>query len=318
MLDRPALAALLSDLIRARSPDPPGDEAEVCALLADRLRALGFAPEIEEFAPRRFNLLVRLKGAGARPGLVFSAHMDTLPAGDPEGWSRDPFSGAFDGARIHGRGACDMKSGLAALVSALVALRDAPPPGDVTLALTGGESSNLLGARRLAETRALDGHGAILVAEPTTLDLVTVTPGALWLRAEARGRAGHGSDGAGGTGANAIAALLRALDGAEAALPAGAHPMLGGASLNIGRIEGGTAINLMPDRCAAELDLRLPPGMTAETAEAALAAHLGPGIALTRLDWKPALETPADAPLSRACLAAIRRARGGTPAPRGA
>ena len=56
-----------ADLIRARSPDPPGDEAEICAVLADRLRGLGFAPEVEEFAPRRFNLLVRLKGAGARP-----------------------------------------------------------------------------------------------------------------------------------------------------------------------------------------------------------------------------------------------------------
>lgn len=315
MLDRAALSALLSALIRARSPDPPGDEAEVCAVLAAHLRALDFEPRIEEFAPRRFNLLVRLRGAGARPGLVFSSHMDTLPPGDPAGWARDPYSGEDDGARMHGRGACDMKSGLAALISALVGLRASPPPGDVTLAVTGGESANLIGARRLAETGALAGHGAILVAEPTSLDLVTATTSALWLRAEARGEVGHDS---GGSGANAIVRLARALDGLETALPAGTHPLLGGASLNIGRIEGGTAINLMPDRCAADLDLRLPPGMTAEAAEAALAARLGPEIRLTRLDWKPALETPPDAPFARACLAAARRARGGDPAPRGA
>ncbi|MAS43567.1 MAG: peptidase M20 [Rhodobacteraceae bacterium] len=330
MLDRAALSALLSDLIRARSPDPPGDEAEICAVLADRLRGLGFAPEVEEFAPRRFNLLVRLKGAGARPGLVFSAHMDTLPAGDPAGWRRDPFSGEDDGARLHGRGACDMKSGLAALISALTALRESPPPGDVTLAVTGGESANLIGARRLVETGALAGHGAILVGEPTSLDLVTATTSALWLRAEARGTVGHGSDGTGGTGGtggadgaggpavNAIVALARALDGLETALPEATHPLLGGATLNIGRIEGGAAINLMPDRCAADLDLRLPPGVTAKAAETALAARLGPGIRLTRLDWKPAQETAPDAPLARACLAAASRVRGAAAVPRGA
>ena len=164
----------------------------------------------------------------------------------------------------------------------------------------GGESANLIGARRLVETGALAGHGAILVGEPTSLDLVTATTSALWLRAEARGTVGHGSDGTGGAGGpavNAIVALARALDGLETALPEATHPLLGGATLNIGRIEGGSAINLMPDRCAADLDLRLPPGVTAKAAETALAARLGPGIRLTRLDWKPAQETAPDAPL---------------------
>ncbi|SFI89191.1 M20/M25/M40 family metallo-hydrolase [Albimonas pacifica] len=330
MLDRDQTVRLLSALVRAESPDPPGDETRVCAVLAAELRALGFAPEIEEFAPGRFNLLVRLRGDGSRPGLVFSAHMDTLPPGEGD-WARDPYSGHDDGARVHGRGTADMKAGLAALVSALTDLARAARDGeagrgprlrgDLVLAATGGESSNCLGARRLVERRALDGAAGLLVAEPTSLDLVTATTAALWLRVTARGRAGHGSGGPAGDaegGANAIAAMLEALPGLPALLPAQTHPLLGGATLSVGRIAGGTAINLAADRCTAELDLRLPPAADAPALEAAIRARLGPGFTVERLDFKPGVESPADAPLAAAVLAAAQAERGRPLAPRGA
>ncbi len=330
MLDRDRTVRLLSALVRAESPDPPGDETRVCAVLAAELRALGLAPEIEEFAPGRFNLLARQRGDGSRPGLAFSAHMDTLPPGEGA-WARDPYSGHDDGARVHGRGTADMKAGLAALISAMTDLAQAAQAGeagrgprlrgDLVLAVTGGESSSCLGARRLVATRALDGIAGLLVAEPTSLDLVTATTSALWLRITARGRAGHDSGGPAGdaeAGVNAISAMLEALPGLPALLPAESHPLLGGATLSVGRIAGGTAINLAADRCVAELDLRLPPSVDPDPLQSAIAARLGPAFTVERLDFKPGVESPADAPLAAAVLAAAEAERGRALAPRGA
>lgn len=324
LLDAEAAARLVSLLIRAESPDPPGDERRVCAALARELTALGFDPAVEEFAPGRFNLLVRLRGSGERAGLVLSSHMDTLPAGEAP-WARPPFGGevegepAAGGAVIHGRGAADMKSGLAALISALLSLRGAPLKGDLVLAVTGGESSNLLGARRLVETRALAGCGAILVAEPTSLDVVTATTAALWLRLAATGRAGHGSARGTGGASDAIATLLAALPLLEGMLPGESHPLLGGCSVQVGRIRGGSAVNLTADRAEAEIDLRLPPSVDAEALEATIRARLARGgVTVARMDLKPAQDCDPAGPLCAAALAAAAVERGRPLAPRGA
>lgn len=310
-LDPAALVGLLQDLIRAESPDPPGDETRVAAVLEPTLRRLGLAVETEEFAPGRYNMLARVRGTGRRPGLVFSAHMDTLPAGTGT-WMHPPFSGHVADGRIFGRGACDMKSGLAAMVSAAAALqRDAaagrPPAGDLVLALTGGESSSCLGARRLAETGALAGCDAILVSEPSSLAVLTAEKGALWMRAVARGVAGHLS---GGARNSAIDAMVALLPGLPAALPAGTHPLLGSATVNVGRIEGGTAINLTPDRCVAEIDVRYLPGQDPAAIAAAIAARAGPGITIETIDDKPPVDTPEDDPFVALCLEETARATG--------
>lgn len=317
MTSRAALAELLSDLIRAASPDPPGDERRIVRVLAKHMGRLGLEPEIEEFAANRFNLLARVRGTGSRPGLVFSAHMDTLPPGAGP-WTHPPYSGHDDGARIHGRGACDMKSGLAAMVAAAASVRDRGTSlqGDLLLAFTGGESSNCLGARRLAETRALAGCGALLVSEPSSLDVLIAEKGALWLRASAEGVAGHVSAGP-GAGRSAILAMIEALPRLQGLVPDGDHPLLGAATLNVGRIEGGSAINLIPDRCAAELDFRLLPTHDPDAIERRVAQALGPGFTVERLDFKPAVATPADHPFVALCLEETAAARSVALAPKG-
>jgi succinyl-diaminopimelate desuccinylase len=299
-----ATADLLSALIRCESPDPPGDEARVTKALARALRDLGLKPVVEEFAPRRFNILTRIKGRGTRPALVFSAHTDTLPAGNGA-WTHPPFSGHVAGGRVHGRGACDMKSGLVAMVSAAVAVTDAPLQGDLILAFTGGESSACLGARRLVATGALQGAGAILVSEPTTLRVATAEKAALWLRITAHGVAGHLSgDSTNGTGGrSAILAMLSFLHRVPSALPHDRHPLLGVVTANVGRITGGTAINLMPDRCVAELDLRLLPHHDAGDVQSRLEDMAGDGFTFERIDFKPAVETAPDHPFAALCLA---------------
>ena len=312
-----ATADLLSSLIRCESPDPPGDEARVTKTLARALRDLGFSPQIEEFAPRRFNIITRIKG-GRKPALVFSAHTDTLPAGNGV-WAHGPFSGHIANGRIHGRGACDMKSGLVAMISAAVALRDTPLQGDLILAFTGGESSACLGARRLAETKALKGAGAILVSEPTGLRVATAEKAALWLRITAHGVAGHVSgDGTCGTGGrSAILAMLSFLQRVPSALPHDRHPLLGVVTSNVGRITGGTAINLMPDLCTAELDLRLLPHHDAGHVQSRLEDLAGDGFTFERIDLKPAVDTAPTHPFAALCLTEAAAITGLPPDPIG-
>jgi succinyl-diaminopimelate desuccinylase len=312
-----ATATLLATLIRCESPDPPGDEARVTKALVRALRDLGFVPEVEEFAPKRFNVLVRIKGRGTKPALVFSAHTDTLPAGNGT-WDHPPFSGHIADGRVYGRGACDMKSGLVAMVSAAVALKSTPLQGDLILAFTGGESSACLGARRLVETRALAGAGAILVSEPTTLRVATAEKAALWLRITAHGVAGHVSgDADTGGGRSAIMAMLDFLHRLPSALPSDRHALLGTVTANVGRITGGTAINLMPDRCTVELDLRLLPQHDPDDVQSQLADLAGDGFVFERIDLKPAVDTPADNAFAAACLAETAALTGLPPDPIG-
>ena len=298
-----AVADLLGQLIRCESPDPPGDEARVARALVRVLRDAGLDPQVDEFAPRRFNVLVRMRGQGTRAPLVFSAHMDTLPAGTGV-WSHPPFSGHFDGVRVHGRGACDMKSGLVAMVSAAISLKDQALGGDLVLAFTGGESSSCLGARRLVETKALKGAGAILISEPTSLRVALAEKAALWLRVTARGVAGHLSgDASRGTGGqSAILAMMGFLGRVQSALPHDRHALLGPVTANVGKIAGGTAINLMPDLCVAELDLRLLPHHDADRIQEGLEDMAGDGFAFARIDLKPAVETPEDNAFAALCL----------------
>ena len=298
-----AVADLLAQLIRSESPDPPGDEARVTRSLVQALRDLGFQPDVEEFAPKRFNVLVRINGRGSRAPLVFSAHTDTLPAGTGI-WKYPPFGGHFDGARVHGRGACDMKSGLVAMVSAAVCLRDHQLGGDLILAFTGGESSACLGARRMVATGALRGAGAILISEPTSMRVALAEKAALWLRITAKGVAGHlsGEASRGTGGQSAILAMIGFLGRVQAALPHDRHPLLGAVTANVGTIAGGTAINLMPDLCVAELDLRLLPQHDADRVQEGLQDMAGDGFTFERIDLKPAVETRADAAFAAMCL----------------
>ncbi|MGL4320101.1 MAG: M20 family metallopeptidase [Paracoccaceae bacterium] len=299
-----AMADLLSRLIRCESPDPPGDETKVARALVQALGELGFAPEVEEFAPQRFNVMVRIKGNGTIAPLVFSAHMDTLPAGTGV-WKHPAFGGHFDGTRVHGRGACDMKSGLVAMVSAAVSLQDQRLGGDLIMAFTGGESSACLGARRLVETGALQGAGAMLVSEPTSLRVALAEKAALWLRVEAAGVAGHlsGDASRGNGGQSAILAMMGFLGRVQSALPHDRHALLGAVTANVGKIAGGTAINLMPDLCVAELDLRLLPHHDPDRVQQGLADMAGDGFSFARIDLKPAIETRADDPFAAVCLA---------------
>ena len=319
IMEQSSVTELLQTLVRMDTRDPPGREIDMARVVHDRLLEAGLDSVLDEFTSGRANVVARLKGKGERPALVFSAHFDTVPLGN-EGWTHDPFGAAIVDGALHGRGAADMKSGMAAMIVAAESLSAGPATlaGDLVLAFTAGESSNCLGASQLTRSRALDGAGALLVSEPTSMEVLLAEKGALWLRLTAHGASGHPSAGEGSRG-SAIERMadvlidLRSLRFNECP-----HPLLGLPTVSAGRIEGGTVVNLTPDRCEVDIDIRTLPGMVADEVEKHILDHVGHDLELERLDHKPAVETARDHSFARLCLDVVSAERGVPAEPGGA
>ena len=321
---------LLGDLVRIPSVNPMGRplagpgylEAEVTAYLESFLRGLGVQVERQEIAPGRANLLARYQAPKSSKTVLFDAHQDTVPA---DGMTIEPFGAAVEGGRMYGRGACDVKGGMAAMLAAFERLvRERPAKSaSVILALTVDEEYTHKGSSRLAQTA----HGADLaiVAEPTRLSVVNAHKGAVRWRIRAGGTACHSStpqlgDNAIYRMARVIAALeLHARELAES----GPDPILGPPSLSVGRIEGGTSVNVVPDWCKIEIDRRLIPGEDADSVrarvESCLREQLGgldrieasePWVRMPPLRPRPLHEDP----YIEAIRAAIRSVKGTEPA----
>ena len=303
---------LTSQLIRLDTCNPPGNEGAAVELLAPLLGEAGFAVQIAEFAPGRPSLVASL-AFGPQPPLLFTGHLDTVPVkGQP--WRGDPFSGHVMGGLIHGRGASDMKSGVAAIVCAALRLADeAPPRGGLVLALTAGEETSCEGAEHLGQhPDLLGGARAVLVAEPTDNLPCLGHKGALWLRAVFHGRAAHGSMPE--LGDNAIHKAAEAVGRLAAhCFAAPPHPVLGSATLNVGTITGGKATNVVPDHAELSMDLRPLPGMDLEGMRAEVATLLGPEAELETTSSAEALWTPPEDPWARRVLAVIAQRRGQEP-----
>ena len=318
MKDIPLLDPVLltAELIRIPSCDPPGGELAVAQVVAEAMRRIGIATELDEFLPGRANVIGRLKGRGEKPPLVLSAHLDTVPIGDMP-WSFDPLAGDIVDGRIRGRGASDMKSAVAAFVAAADRLnrRETPLAGDVILAFTAGESANCLGARHLVQKGFQREIGAFLCGEPSTLDLIVVEKAILWLEAEARGEMGHVSGAAGVNAIEEMADAIVALRGLKLDLPG--HPLLTPPSVNVGRIVGGSAVNVTPDRCTAEIDVRFGPGIDPAEAIAQIEAVLPPRVSLRITDFKPAVEERPDSPFVATCAASVTAHTGRKPVVKG-
>ena len=305
-------AQFLGELIALPSCDPPGDESAVARRVHQTLVDLGIEATFDEFLPGRVNVLGRVRGRGTKKPLVFSAHLDTTPIGAQD-WSFPPFAGDIVDGYVRGRGASDMKSAIAAFIAAAaqISRRTEPLAGDIILAFTAGESSNCLGARRLVAQGFQAEIGAFLCGEPSTLDLIVVEKAILWVKAVARGRIGHVSGDPGRSAITTMAELVLALNALKLDLPG--HPLLSPPTVNVGTIRGGSAVNVTPDACEAEIDVRFGPGIAVDRVMAMLRAVAPPDVTLTVSDFKPAVEEPADSPFVRLCCAATAAETGRTP-----
>ncbi|SFJ75583.1 M20 family metallopeptidase [Thermoflavimicrobium dichotomicum] len=250
----------LQEMIRIDSTNPPGHEHRVTEWLARRFERIHLPFQVMQIEDGRSNLEVRLTGTG-RKKLFFCGHMDTVATGDWTAWTYPPFSGELVDNRLYGRGASDMKSGLAAMVLAIESLyRDAMKlDGDVILLATAGEEVDSCGARRYREEIGVDDVDAIVIGEPTHEKVVIGHKGALWLEVTCFGKTAHGS--MPDQGINAIEHMIQFIE----QLKIYEHEwrkeerILGKSSITVTQMHGGIQTNVIPDRCVIHLDIRSVP-----------------------------------------------------------
>ena len=304
----------LAVLVAIDTQNPPGYEIAAAGMLREWLLEAGFEVALQEYKPGRVNVVGRLDNGGG-PTFAFNTHMDVVPAG--EGWSSDPFVLREADGRLYGRGACDCKGPLAAMLEALrmLAADRSVWSGTLLGVFVADEEIASEGARAYAA-----GHPAIdaaVVGEPTSNAVFSAHKGSLRPVVRVYGRSAH--SGTPHLGENAI---LRAAEllGLVADLHARVvsrrtHPLVGAASLTVTRISGGHADNVLPGSCDLLLDRRLVPGEDEEAAKREIAdmlvlARERFGVRADVIDYKPttggATETAVDTPIVQASLAASR------------
>jgi succinyl-diaminopimelate desuccinylase len=312
-LARADLAAIAADavvpwaqrLIAAASPNPPGNTAAVAKVAADIIRAA--IPDIElalhESDAGVVNLIARIHGNGPGRRIVLNGHLDTYPVNEALPWTVDPLGGTLREGRVYGRGAADMKGGIAASMAALAALSKQREnwPGECVLTLAGDEETmGTLGTHWLLDNVPHASGDAAIIGDAGSPSVLRFgEKGFLWVEVAAGGKSAHGAHVH--LGVNAIDRLRRALDvlasltdlpftapaavtDAIAASRAISEPISGAGeadtlsrvTVNVGRIEGGTSMNLIPASATAAVDIRLPVGMSSARMEAAIAERLAP------------------------------------------
>lgn len=275
---------LLEDLVRIRSAG--ADEGIVGRYIALLLAGADVPVQTVAWLPNREQLVARVDGAG--PPLTLAGHVDTVPA-DPADWSVDPWAAERDGDRLIGRGVSDMKSGVAAMVTALVGhLRRRHECRGIQLVLTAAEETGCQGALAIPPS-TLGTGGPLLVGEPTANALVSAHKGALWLSLTARGRAAHGS--APELGDNAVVRLARAATALHEHRSWPTHERFGSVTANVGVLRGGIQPNVVPDSAELLLDLRTVPGADPVHLRQLVKEIAGEGVALSDLIDLPLIDT---------------------------
>ena len=312
---------LLRDLVAIDSVNPslvPGaaGEAQIAAVVADRLRQIGLDVHVSEVAPGRPNVVGVLEGRAAGRTLMFCGHVDTVGV---EGMA-SPFDPEIRSGRLYGRGAQDMKGGVAAMIDAArMAVERGFEKGRLIIAAVVDEEFASIGADAIATSWSADGA---VVTEPTDLQVAIGHKGFAWIDVETVGRAAHGSRPKDGRDAiMRMGRVLQRLESLDRDLQARTpHPVMGTGSLHASIVNGGRELSSYPDRCQLQMERRTIPGETGTLAEAEVVRILQE---LTREDpefeatarltfARPPYELDASHPLVECLIGAARRAGCGT------
>ena len=258
--------SLTQSLIKIDSQNPTSTEKEIISFIADWLSGYGIPYELQEVQKNRSNLIVKIKGAARRPPVVIVAHTDTVPIG--EGWKEKPLGGEIRDGKIYGRGASDMKSGLAAaLYAAKMAFEEKELPGDFTVvASIDEEGPGMAGIKALLDAGYITKDSLVIAPEPTSLEIVRAHRGVMWYEITTKGVSAHGGHADRGVDANhAMVEILSEIKTAVAALPF-YDSLLKQPLVSIGHMNGGEKTNVVPNSSRAEIDFRIVPPLTAEDA----------------------------------------------------
>ena len=276
-MSSPDAVALTRDLLHFDTVNPPGQERDCAHSAAKLLQDAGFSVEFHEYEEGRTSVIARAGGSDKKPPLCMTGHLDVVPLGTRK-WSKDPFAGEADGDKLYGRGSSDMKAGIAAMIVAAKSFGKKlnGTPG-IVLVLTAAEEGGCVGSRHLALLPKLMGKaGAIVVGEPTSNYPMVGHKGSIKFHAAFRGVSAHGSTPQ--LGVNAIykaAKAIQKLEEFQFGVPA--HPVMGLPTMNVGTVEGGSGVNLVPDLAKIGVDIRTVPGTNHEALLAKLKALLSDG-----------------------------------------
>ncbi|WP_164516861.1 M20 family metallopeptidase [Clostridium transplantifaecale] len=254
----------LQKIVQTDSQNPPGNEMSVAQIIKEKLDEIGLVTEIQEVEKGRFNVLGLLPGENDEQ-LLFNGHMDTVKIGNPELWTKLPLGGQIEDGKLYGRGSCDMKSGLAAMIFALEAIVKSriTPKKSILFTAVIDEEVFFKGTQALIDAGKLKKCTRAYISEPTSVCIATSLQGAAEFTARTYGKASH--CGMAENGINAIipmadfATELNALNeklkkkGAILGFPV--NP-----SLNVGSIQGGVDVLLVPDYCEMHFDRQVFPG----------------------------------------------------------
>lgn len=325
-------------------------EERIAAFVTDHLQSMGMTVEAREFQPGRPNLIAHWpdQNATTNRSLMLNAHLDTVPV---DGMIVDPFNVAIRDGRVYGRGTCDTKGSMAAFLTALAIARQegALPADKLYFVATVAEETCCQGATALMDSGFRT--DAAIVGEATGCRVVTAHKGPLWLTIETQGRACHASMPE--LGANAVELMSRVIQFIHSPrwqerIRRTSHPLLGASTMSVTTVEGGSKINIIPDRCRARIDGRFIPSeptdeivadlerMLAEHLSSGLrqpvdAEHVSPGLrqladadrgatppssksgqlfSITNQQTNPPLDCPPDAPVARSVAKVCRELNG--------
>ncbi|MCB1094035.1 MAG: M20 family metallopeptidase [Verrucomicrobiae bacterium] len=264
---------LLRELIAIPSVNPDGapasdvtGEKRMAERVAQFLESIGANAVLEEVLPGRPNVIGRFPTCGGadsgKPKILFAPHLDTVTI---DGMTIDPFGGEVRDGRIYGRGACDTKGTMAAMLIALQEIGDRLPELNVEVHFAAfmGEETGQPGSQHFAKHHP--DYDFALIGEPTECDVVYTTKGNLWAKLITKGVAVHSSTPH--LGENAIVKMARVVDvlynqfRPKVESEAFAHPVLGTSTTSIGIIRGGSRTNIVPDDCELQIDMRITPAL---------------------------------------------------------
>jgi len=288
------LNKLCCELIQAKSENPPGDVSEAAKVIKQFLKAEGI--NYQTFEPAKGHISVVATVGRGKPSLILCGHIDVVPAGDLSQWTIQPYEGVIKQGKIFGRGASDQKGGVAAMLTALAAVKDFENElsGKITVAsVSDEEAKGPGGVLWLLQNKKLSGSACLITEQSGYLDseysIDSGERGTCWLKITAHGKPAHASKPV--LGRNAILMLtefvqkLKALESEVVAVPEEAQTLVRNGkkqlrkvaikqgvlvnsltrtldhyTTSLGLIHGGTKTNIVPDRCEAEIDIRVPAG----------------------------------------------------------
>ena len=319
--DREILVAFLRGFLRAKSPNPPGDTREATKYITDYLDGKRIIYDVVGPDPEKPNIVSSFKSPVEGKRLILNGHIDVFPVGSGEDWSHDPWGGELFDSKIYGRGACDMKAGTTASIYTYLVLHELREQlkGSVTLtAVSDEETGGRLGAGWLIENIPETIGDCCINGEPSSPYTIRFgEKGILWLKIRVKSPGGHGAYPHLSVNpikvASKVITELETLndipvpypdnlrkvieegrEAAEKALGEGGAEVMSRLSVNIGTIEGGLKVNVIPRECSFEVDLRLPPGLCKEDVmpivEKIVSKYPGASMDVMRYDgslWSP-------------------------------